>query len=121
MHNTFNSCFKNIQSQKTIKFYVNNIAQLDVDSKKYKLKVLYNTNVSINYGSHTENMILTINDEIRWDNNVIILHNKQNHYKSTVLANQLIITAPYDCLVKILYNEPKKQTFAHGTGWEAMQ
>ena len=106
--------------RKTIKYYLNNIAD-DVDPKKYMLKVLYNAEVTINYGSHTENMILTINDEVRWDNNVIILHNQQNHYKSTVSANQLIITAPYDCLIKILYNEPKEQTLAPGSGWEAMQ
>ena len=121
MHKTINSYFKNMQSQKTIKFYLNNIAQVDVDCEKYKLKVLYNTEVYINYGSHTENMILTINDEIRWDDNVIVLHNQQNHYKSRVSTNKLIITAPYNSLIKELYNEPKEQTLAAGSGWEAMQ
>jgi hypothetical protein len=117
---TINSYLKNTQTQKTSKFYLKNIAD-DVSRKKYMLKVLYNTEVSINYGSHTENMILTINDEVRWDNNVIILHNQQNHYKSTVSTKQLIITAPYDSLINVLYNEPNEQTLAAGTGWEAMQ
>ena len=43
-----------------------------------------------------------------------------NHYRSTVSKNELFIRAPSLSLLKIIYEKPKEEKIAPGSGWEAM-
>ena len=73
--------------------------------------------VLINYGGKTEIVTLVKNDEIRWNDNVIILQNNMNHYRHTVSTKQLIITCKNDSLKKIPYISPTNEVSFCGHGW----
>jgi hypothetical protein len=107
--------YEYILTNKESKFY-----NEDNFKEDYKFKVIFDCDVIINYGNRKEKIKLIKEDEIHWDDNVIILHNKMNHYKSTVSKNELIIKAPSLSLLKIIYEKPKEEKLAPGSGWEAM-
>jgi len=88
-------------------------------NEKCKLIAIMDCDIIVNYGNITEEINLVKNDEIRWDNNVIILKNNMNHYKSTVSTEKLIITSKIDGLKKIQYITPKNEIVFCG-GWYDM-
>lgn len=107
--------YEYILTNKESKFY-----NEDNFKEDYKFKVVFDCDVIINYGNRKEKIKLIKDDEIHWDDNVIILHNKMNHYRSNVSKNELIIKAPSLSLLKIIYEKPKEEKIAPGSGWEAM-
>lgn len=107
--------YQYILTSKESKFY-----NEDNFKEHYKFKVVFDCNAVIEYGNKREKIKLIKEDEIHWDDNVIILHNKMNHYRSTVSKNELIIKAPPLSLLKIIYEKPKEEKLAPGSGWEAM-
>lgn len=107
--------YEYILTNKKSKFY-----NEDNFKEDYKFKVVFDCDVIIDYGNKKEKIKLIKDDEIYWDDNVIILHNKMNHYRSTVSKNELIIKAPSLSLLKIIYEKPKEEKIAPGSGWEAM-
>lgn len=108
--------YEYILTNKESKFY-----NEDNFKEDYKFKVVFDCDVIINYGNRKEKIKLIKDDEIHWDDNVIILHNKMNHYRSNVSKNELIIKAPSLSLLKIIYEKPKEEKIAPGSGWEAMK
>jgi hypothetical protein len=108
--------YQYILTSKESKFY-----NKDNFKEDYKFKVVFDCNAVIEYGNKGEKIKLIKEDEIHWDDNVIILHNKMNHYRSTVSKNELIIKAPPLSLLKIIYEKPKEEKLAPGSGWEAMK
>ena len=96
--------YQYILTSKESKFY-----NEDNFKEDYKFKVVFDCNAVIEYGNKREKIKLVKDDKIHWDNNVIILHNKMNHYKSTVSKNELIIKAPPLSLLKIIYEKPKEE------------
>ena len=106
--------YQYILTNKESKFY-----NEDNFKEDYKFKVVFDCNAVIEYGNKREKIKLIKDDEIYWDDNVIILHNKMKHYKSTVTKDHLIIRAPPLSLLKIIY-EKLEQKLAPGSGWEAM-
>jgi hypothetical protein len=107
--------YEYILTNKKSKFY-----NEDNFKEDYKFKVVFDCHVIIDYGNRKEKIKLIKDDEIHWDDNVIILHNKMNHYKSTVSKNELIIKGPSLSLLKIIYEKPKEEKIAPGSGWKAM-
>lgn len=107
--------YEYILTNKKSKFY-----NEDNFKEDYKFKVVFDCNAIIEYGNKREKIKLIKDDEIYWDDNVIILHNKMNHYRSTVSKNELIIKAQSLSLLKIIYEKPKEEKIAPGSGWEAM-
>ena len=107
--------YQYILTSKESKFY-----NEDNFKEDYKFKVVFHCNAIIEYENKREKINLLKDDEIHWDNNVIILHNKMNHYKSTVSKNELIIKAPPLSLLKIIYEKLEEEKIAPGSGWEAM-
>ena len=107
--------YQYILTSKESKFY-----NEDNFKEDYKFKVVFDCNAVIEYGNKREKIKLIKEDEIHWDDNVIILHNKMNHYRSNVSKNELIIKAPPLSLLKIIYEKPKEEKLAPGSGWEAM-
>lgn len=107
--------YEYILTNKESKFY-----NEDNFKEDYKFKVVFDCDVIIDYGNKKEKIKLIKDDEIHWDGNVIILHNKMNHYRSNVSKNELIIKAPSLSLLKIIYEKPKEEKLAPGSGWEAM-
>jgi hypothetical protein len=107
--------YEYILTNKESKFY-----NEDNFKEDYKFKVVFDCDVIIDYGNKKEKIKLIKDDEIYWDDNVIILHNKMNHYRSNVSKNELIIKAQSLSLLKIIYEKPKEEKIAPGSGWEAM-
>jgi hypothetical protein len=107
--------YEYILTNKESKFYNEHNFKED-----YKFKVVFDCDVIIDYGNRKEKIKLIKEDETHWDDNVIILHNKMNHYRSTVSKNELLIKAPSLSLLKIIYEKPKEEKIAPGSGWEAM-
>jgi hypothetical protein len=107
--------YEYILTNKESKFY-----NEDNFKEDYKFKVIFDCDAVIYYGNIKEKIKLIKDDEIHWDNNVIILHNKMNHYRSTVSKDHLIIKAPSLSLLKIIYEKPKEEKIAPGSGWEAI-
>lgn len=107
--------YEYILTNKESKFY-----NEDNFKEDYKFKVVFDCDVIIDYGNKKEKIKLIKDDEIYWDDNVIILHNKMNHYRSNVSKDHLIIKAPSLSLLKIIYEKPKEEKIAPGSGWEAI-
>ncbi len=106
--------YQYILTNKESKFY-----NEDNFKEDYKFKVVFDCNAVIEYGNKREKIKLIKDDEIYWDDNVIILHNKMKHYKSTGTKDHLITKPPPLSLLKIIY-EKLEQKLAPGSGWEAM-
>ena len=101
-------------------YYLENIA--NSESYKYKLIILKETNIIINYGTKEEEVYLNIDDTILWDNNVIIYTKKDNlcHYKSTVSLKQLIVSCKKDYLKKIDHIIPLNIKLAPSSIYEVL-
>ena len=84
-------------------YYLNNI---NGERDKYKLVVVEMTKVLINYGDKMDQFVLN-QDEIWWQDNVIIHSNKINHYKSKVTGEKLVVISENKSLKRIEYIPPE--------------
>lgn len=97
-------------------YYLNNIN--GHEEEKSKLVALETTKVIINYGHKIDEIILNPDDEIHWDDNVIIYTGKLNHYKSKVTGKKLVVISENKPLKKVDYIAPENVKLAPGSGWE---
>jgi len=97
-------------------YYLNNINSHE--EEKSKLVALDTTKVIINYGDKIDEMILNPDDEIYWDDNVIIYTGKLNHYKSKVTGKKLVVISENKPLKRVDYIAPENIKLAPGSGWE---
>ncbi len=112
-HNLFN----NFKENDKYKYALHNLS--NDSEEKCKLIAIMDCEVIINYGSKIEKVKIVKNNEIRWNNNVIILSDNKDHYKSTVSTDQLIVTSKTDSLKKIPYIPPENEVVFCG-GWYDM-
>ena len=108
-----------IKIKTTYKYILHNWA--DESAEKFKLKVIKPCDITIYYGDKNEIVHLVENDKIWWDTNVIISHENNNLYKSTVSTKQLTICSENDSLEKIPYiSTQKTQCFTGSHNWDAI-
>ena len=99
----------------------NSINYKEYSKDNYKYEVLNNCIGLFNFGYKREKIELLKNDEIIWEDNIVILRNNLKMYKSKVSGDDFTIEAASDFLLKKNYEKPKEIVIAHGTGYEAMQ
>ena len=114
MLNNFFSCIK---ENDKFKYALHNLS--NESEEKCKLIAIMDCEVLIDYGDKIEKVKLFENNEIRWNNNVVILNNNKDYYKSTVSAEQLIVISKTDSLKKIPYITPENEIVFCG-GWYDM-
>lgn len=110
----------NNNSGKTLNVYfLQNMSEPNNNNDENILKVLHTpTKVFINYGETIGEFDLSQGDTIRWNNNVIIKIDNQDHYKSRVSTSILIVIAHDHMLDQSTYIEPINLKMSPSNVWE---